>query len=287
MTYPASITVLPNIFEDADGAQTESFTIPATPPYTHVLGASLTPPYPSGYQIVPPSGVAGVVSISGGGYGSWSEVTNGSSLSGGQFSVDYTTSPTGGIVTFSSADAGKSVTATWTGATLLNHPLIQGLVNALRDINTAAGAASGFAATDANNHTAQAPAVGVRQSVFAPSTSGGNLTATSWTNVPFLTAPQITTTAQGRIRFRLSIVNLNSGGAPVGVSFQVIINGVTYSLGQAYITSTSENRGHGYVVRTPVLTPGTYTAQLQYQVSSAVNVGLATGNLTIELDEVA
>lgn len=150
MTYPASITVLPNIFEDADGAQTESFTIPATPPYTHVLGASLTPPYPSGYQIVPPSGVAGVVSISGGGYGSWSEVTNGSSLSGGQFSVDYTTSPTGGIVTFSSADAGKSVTATWTGATLLNHPLIQGLVNALRDIQATVGVASTIAALDAS-----------------------------------------------------------------------------------------------------------------------------------------
>lgn len=285
MTYPASINKLPSVcYVDSDGSIAEAITIPSTPPYTHMLGQSAPANYPSGYQIVP-SSTPGVVSVSGGGYGSWAQVTG--SPSGGQFAVDTTTSPTGGTVTFSATDAGKSVTINWTASLLPNKQWMQDIWGALHDIASAAGAASGFSMLDANGHAAAAPAAGLRQSLLSASTSGGNLTATTFANFPFMTAPQITTTTGGRIRCRLSIVNLNSGGAPLNVAWQVIINGVTYSLGSAYIASTTANETHGYVIRTPVLSPGTYTAQLQYQLSAAVNVGISTGNLTVELDEVA
>lgn len=164
MTFPASIALLANLVQDSDGAHTETITIPATSPYTHQLGQGSPLNYPSGWQIVPPTGITGVVTIGGGGHATWTEVTLGMSLAAGQFSVDYSTSPTGGMIYFSSADAGlTNVTITYTGATLVNEAVLQSFVTALRDISSATGAANGLPTLDANARVAQPPAHGIIQ----------------------------------------------------------------------------------------------------------------------------
>lgn len=100
------------------------------------------------------SGVTGTVTATGSSQ-TWAEVAPGTSLSAGQFIVDYGTTLTGGTITFAAADAGKSVTLTWTGALLVNEAFVLALVQALKDLRAALGTPNmpdGVVVTDGNGH---------------------------------------------------------------------------------------------------------------------------------------
>src|SRR5581483_6727374 len=285
MPYPGSIDALETdvLVQDTDGTHSETFNVPSSSPYTHRLGAALSPALPSGWQIVPKgafpigtpgapsggtliagdsllglvsngvyqwavsnvtsygetppgtayapgaigvgtgyqitmpanaqgttdapvisrklwrtknggstlyfvrdvdldettvidgkpddqliitapgsntSGVIGTVTATGSSQ-TWTEQAPGTSLSAGGFIVDYGTTLTGGTVTFAAADAGKSVTLTWTGALLVNEAFVLALVQALKDLRTLLGAganvASGVVVTDASTHITTVP----------------------------------------------------------------------------------------------------------------------------------
>ena len=168
-TFPTDINKLADPRQDSDGATTDVIMIPASAPYTHQLGQGAPLNLPTGWQIIPPSGVPGAVTVSGGGHGTWTEVTNGTSLSAGQFSVDYSASATtGGTVYFAAADAGMtSVSIQYTGALEVNKQWALDMTNAIRAVVSGRGAANGLAGLDANSRLLQLPATGVRQVVAA------------------------------------------------------------------------------------------------------------------------
>jgi len=184
MAYPASssLSALGNVYQAADGSFTETFVIPASPPYTHMIGAASPYNYPSGWQIIPSTGVSNAVTITGAAHASWTSVP--SAPIAGQFVYDTSISPTGGTLTFAAGDAGATVTATWIGSTDVNKALMQALVTALHDIAVAAGAPSGLATLDANTHL-------VPTATSGPLTVNGLLqsgaTGTGVTVAPFAT----------------------------------------------------------------------------------------------------
>ena len=53
MTFPTSSTSLVPVVQDSDGTLVESYSVPGSAPYTHRLGANLSPAYPSGWQLLP------------------------------------------------------------------------------------------------------------------------------------------------------------------------------------------------------------------------------------------
>lgn len=53
MPYPTSSTALVSVRQDSDGTLTENYSVPATGPFTHRLGASLAPALPTGWQLIP------------------------------------------------------------------------------------------------------------------------------------------------------------------------------------------------------------------------------------------
>lgn len=153
VSFPGSINALiSTIYQDSDGTHSENVTVPSSAPYTYRLASASPYSYPSGYQVVPPSGISNVVTLSGGGNATWTEVPLGNALSKGQFSVDYTATPTGGQLTFSSADAGATPTATWTASTLVNEKLMQAVLDAAHSVIEGMGQASGLATLDANTN---------------------------------------------------------------------------------------------------------------------------------------
>lgn len=78
------------------------------------------------------------VTISGGGYGSWTQKAPGATLSGGDYIVDGTYTADGGTITFAAADAGKVVTVTYVNTTtFVNAALFNALVTAIKDIAAA------------------------------------------------------------------------------------------------------------------------------------------------------
>lgn len=80
------------------------------------------------------SGLPAVVTITGGGYGgSFTEKAQGIPLIGGDFTADYSYSPTGGLVSFAAVDASKTVTIVYTATTAVNGALVNSLVTAVKD----------------------------------------------------------------------------------------------------------------------------------------------------------
>jgi len=158
MPYPTSSspTALGNIYQAADGTFTETFVIPSSAPYTHMIGAAAPYNYPVGWQIIPPSGVSNAVTITGAAHPSWVAVA--SAPTAGQFVYDTSISPTGGTLTFSAADAGQSVTATWIGSTDVNKALVQAIITALKDTASAAAAPGGLATLNGSGAVVQDPA---------------------------------------------------------------------------------------------------------------------------------
>lgn len=287
----AAALKIPN--QDADGAHTASITIPATSPYTYQLGQGAPLNYPSGWQLVPPTGITGVVTVSGGGYSNWTEVTLGTSLTGGTFSVDYSTSLTGGTCYFSSTDASKVVSITFTAALLVNEAFMASLINAIQAIGTAPGQADGLMGLDATGLAVITTARGVRQAIVcANTTNSPNLLAGSWATVPWSFSPALSITTNGgsKVRVRLTTNGLNSGGAPVA-SFQATIGGATLGLGQVYIPSNSSSpgavAGHTFVAETGVLAAGTYPLTLQYENTAGATFGGTIGGLVVEVEEIA
>lgn len=132
------------LFRTADNVQTETVTIPTTSPFTHALGTGAPFNNPPGYPVVPPA-IANNVTISGGGHSAWTQVAPGSALAAGQFSVDTTTSPTGGTLQFSSADAGLAVSVQWIGSNLVNEKLLGTMLAAFTEVLAERGAPNGLA----------------------------------------------------------------------------------------------------------------------------------------------
>lgn len=273
-TFPGSINALPDMVQDSDGSHTETFTIPSTSPYTHRLATASPYNYGTGYQVVPPSGIANVVTLSGGGNATWTEVPLGNSLTKGTFSVDYSASPTGGTLYFSSADAGATnVTATWTASTLVNETLVEGLILACRSVLVAIGANNGLAGLDANGHVAQQVSTGVRQvkgvQVTSDLTLLTSMNAPDLTNVAnwsdWLSGLNVSiTTSGGTLRLCLtmsaSCSTLNNPTVAFGMRYSGASSGF---LNIAYVQSNSTSNVRGGIVIEAEgflsLAAGTYT----------------------------
>lgn len=172
--------------------------------------------------IAPPSsntsGSTGAVTISGGGVSSWTEVAPGSTLSSGQFIVDYSTMTTGGTITFAGADSGRtSVTITYTAATLANAPIMNNTITALKDIVSAFGAASGFATLDSGGHltSAQFPASIVQGFSITGTTSTPALQLVTPTGATGENLYQLWLQGVGSVGYRWDIGQLADGALHV------------------------------------------------------------------------
>lgn len=149
-------------------------------------------------------------------------------------------------------------------------------------------AANGVPSLDGSSLLTIGEARGVRKVILtANTTNTPNLNSTTFTTFPwsFSNGFQITTHG-GSIRCRLSATGLGTGGT-LTMSFQVIINGVTYALGSVYLAAVGPAYSHSFPIETPALTAGTYTAALEYMISSSVNVSAPVGGIVLELEEVA
>jgi len=181
MAFPGSASSLPRLFQDSDSTQTETFTVPAG--LTHVLGQGSPMNQPAGYQVVPPVGVTGAVSVVGPGSVTWTQVALGSTLGTNQYTVDYSTSATGGTLTFAAGNVGNSVSCSWIGSNLINEKTLGDLVTALKDIAAAQGAPNGLASLNGvgdlyiGRHIAPQASTPITASVAF---SGGSFVASSF-----------------------------------------------------------------------------------------------------------
>lgn len=83
------------------------------------------------------SGLASPVAVTAPGPITYTEKVQGATLTGHDYSVDYTYGATGGVVTFASADVGVTVSIAYTAAALDTAALLNLLVTALKDIAAA------------------------------------------------------------------------------------------------------------------------------------------------------
>jgi len=158
MAIPASLTALPAPRMASDGPLTEHYTVPTAPgPYVYRLGSTAPLNYPSGVPIVPPVGASPVLTIGG---TALTEVPPGTTPAIGQFSWTQTSDVNGGVITHSSADAGKAVTVVYVGDTIWTETLITLIRSALSDLAAALGQPGGLATFDTNGYLIAATILG-------------------------------------------------------------------------------------------------------------------------------
>lgn len=128
----------------------------ATSDVDTLADADLGPPPPTANT----SGLPPVVAVAyvSGGVGALTEVVTGAPLTTGTFSCDYSLSPTGGVLSFASGDAGRVVVVTYVAASLITETLIATITSGLQQLVAALGAANGVAALNAQRQVIQDPA---------------------------------------------------------------------------------------------------------------------------------
>lgn len=212
-----------------------------------------------------------LVTISG-----YTEVAN--SPGANQFSVDYSITSTGGLVTFNSANASASVNINYTGGTLVNSSLLNSMIDAINNLETVA-------------------AHGVRQKSVTPNPNSNLLMTASatYTNMPVgFSVPSMTVHAGGgNLAFRIS-GNLvpNSGQlSEYTVNFQLVVTKpdtttANVFLGQFYSTGNFDGLTFAAENALTGLAAGTHTFALQYK--TGIDLKLDPGSsqlLTLVVEE--
>ncbi len=105
------------------------------------------------------SGLPPVVSVTyvSGGVGALTEAANGTTLTTGTYSCDYSLSSTGGVLSFASGDAGRAVVVTYVAASLANKTVMATLIAGQQQMVAALGAANGVATLGIDGLVVQDP----------------------------------------------------------------------------------------------------------------------------------
>ncbi len=320
--FPQSAGALPAPRQDSDGSVTETVTIPAAPGQ-YRLGTNPPLSYRTdlGIQIVPPQGVAPVVTASDNS-AIFSRQAVGAALAANQYTLDDTTGPAGGQVTFAAADQGRTVSIRYVGAIAVNEAWFGVRDQAIRDIAAALNQANGIAGLDSNGHVleepaskgqqgglatlgadghlpaGQAPAVGVRSKRVVPLVTAipnTNISA-GWAAVPNIATQTFVCQAGSALVMRVTGQVYNSDAAAQGLAFRVVQDGANITpLSQQTAPPTSVSTVAGECVF-PIggaLCVGSHTYQLQWEcggtgVSIGVNGGSVGPNptLTFTLEEI-
>lgn len=227
--------------------------IAGTAPLYYADGAAddiLNQPAPISNSSGLSSGVVVTGALVTGGSGPWTEVA--AFPLRNQYAVDYSQSPSGGTITFSSTDTGTTVVVAYTAGSNINKGLMNALITAIQDIANSRALLQG----KQNKINGGTGGLGANTSWNVPGFAGGSVQSQI---APFT----IRSGSSVRVRYT-GAFDANNFAAQLGLRAFSLISGVTSTYqAQYYLTDSDSQVRFAYEYVVTGLAAGTYTVGMQ------------------------